>query len=130
MQNAAARLVTGTRRFEHITPVLAALHWLPVKFRVDFKILLLTFKALHGLAPSYLTDLLKPYVPDRNLRSSDSALLVVPKSRLITKGDRAFSIKAPRLWNSLPKDLRLASSVTTFKSLLKTHFYKKAFLNS
>ena len=63
IQNAAACILTRTRRFEHISPVLASLHWLPVKFRIDYKILLLTFKALHGLAPSYLNYLLFPYTP-------------------------------------------------------------------
>ena len=94
MQNAAARLIAGTRRSEHITPVLAALHWLPVTFRIDFKMLLLTFNALNGLAPQYLAELLEPYVPVRSLRSSHSALLVVPKSRLLTKDDWAFAIRA------------------------------------
>ena len=58
VQNAAARLVSNTRRFEHITPVLRQLHWLPVSFRINFKILLLTFKSLHGLSPVHLHDLI------------------------------------------------------------------------
>ena len=69
VQNTAARLITGTRKFEHITPVLAALHWLPVSFRIQFKILLVTFKALNGLAPSYLSEIVKTYEPSRILRS-------------------------------------------------------------
>ena len=128
VQNAAARLITGTRRYEHITPVLAALHWLPVTLRIDFKILLLTFKALNGLAPQYLADLLQPHDPIRNLRSAELALLDLPWSNRVTRGDRAFAVRAPTLWNSLPLDLRLASSLTIFKSKLKTHFYRKAFL--
>lgn len=130
VQNAATRLITGTRRSEHITPVLAALHWLPVTFRIDFKILLLTFKALNGLAPQYLTDLLDPHIPVRRLRSSGAALLDVPTSRLVTKGDRAFAVRAPTLWNSLPLDIRVANSIGIFKTKLKTHFYRKAFLTS
>ena len=126
VQNAAARLITGTRRFEHITPVLASRHWLPVKLRIDFKIVLLTFKALHGLAPSYITELFL-YKPAGNLRSSNLSLLVVPRSRLVTKGDRAFAIYAPKLWKDLPEDIQSASSLMNFKSLLKTYFYKKAF---
>ena len=94
VQNAAARLITGTRRSEHITPVLAALHWLPVTFRIDFKILLLTFKALNGLAPQYLMDILEPYTPERCLRSSELGLLKPPRSKLVTKGDRAFAVRA------------------------------------
>ena len=128
VQNAAARLLTGFNRQHHITPILASLHWLPVRFRIDFKILLITFKARRGLAPSYITDMLTPYEPARSLRSSGGALLAVPKSRLKSKGDRAFSIRAPRLWNDLPEEIRLAESVTSFKSLLKTHFYRLAFM--
>ena len=120
VQNAAARLLTGFNRRHHITPVLASLHWLPVRFRIDFKILLITFKARLGLAPSYVTEMLTPYEPVRSLRSSGGGLLAVPKSRLKSKGDQAFSVIAPRLWNDLPEEIRLAESVTFFKSLLKT----------
>uniref|UniRef100_A0A3Q3FRJ7 Reverse transcriptase domain-containing protein n=1 Tax=Labrus bergylta TaxID=56723 RepID=A0A3Q3FRJ7_9LABR len=73
VQNAAARLLTGCNRRHHITPILASLHWLPVRSRIDFKILLITFKARTGLAPSYITELLTPYEPARSLRSSGGA---------------------------------------------------------
>lgn len=127
VQNAAARLLTRAKKTDHITPVLASLHWLPVYFRIQFKILLFVFKALNGQAPSYLSDHLIPFSSPRSLRSSDRALLVVPRSRLKTKGDRAFSIAAPHLWNQLPLDIRLATSITTFKMKLKTYFYSQAF---
>lgn len=110
---------TGTKISEHITLVLATLHWLPVSFRLDFKILLLVFKALKGHAQTYISDLLAPYSPDRCLRSSSQVLLSVPRSRLVLKGDRTFAVRGPRLWNSLPEDLRQASSLSVFKSLLK-----------
>ncbi len=74
VQNSAARILTRTRMRDHITPVLESLHWLPVSFRVDFKILMLTYKALHGLAPQYLSELLIPYTPTRDLRSSETGL--------------------------------------------------------
>ncbi len=99
LQNTAARLLTGTKRFDHITPVLASLHWLPVCLRVDFKILLLTFRALHGLAPDYILDLSAPYAPNCNLGSLNRGLLFIPESRLRTKGDKAFVTRAPKLWN-------------------------------
>ena len=67
MQNTAARIVTQSRRYDHITPVLYDLHWLPVCWRIKYKILLLTFKALHGIGPGYIKDLLVPYVPSRTL---------------------------------------------------------------
>ena len=129
VQNAAARLLTGTKKREHITPVLAALHWLPVHFRIDFKILLFTFKSLHGLAPSYLADLVKPYIPERALRSANQHLLIPPNrpNGLRSRGDRAFAAAAPRLWNSLPLAIRCTNSIESFKSQLKTYFYSLAF---
>ncbi|KAF7650217.1 hypothetical protein LDENG_00129620 [Lucifuga dentata] len=86
IQNAAAQLLTHSRRSDYITPILAGLHWLPVYFRIDFKILLLVFKALHSQAPIYICDVLTPYEPDRGLRSSGRNLLTVPESHLVTKG--------------------------------------------
>ena len=120
-------LLTNTRKREHITPILATLHWLPVSYRIDFTILLITFKALHGLAPNYIIDLLEPYNPVRTLRSSEGALLVPPITRRVSRGDRAFAARAPQLWNSLPAALRLAESVDVFKTRLKTHLYIKCF---
>lgn len=127
VQNAAARLLSGTRRHDHITPILANLHWLPVKYRIVFKILLYTFKILNNLAPSYLIDLLNLYIPTRALRSSNQGLLMQPMSRLKTKGDRAFAFAAPKLWNSLPFDVRASESIQSFKSRLKIHLFKLAF---
>ena len=120
LQNRSARLITLTRSREHITPILFYLHWLPVKLRVDFKILVLTFKCLHGLAPPYLK--LSFYSPTRTLRSSDSLRLTVPRTKRAI-GDRAFSSMAPRLWNDLPLALRSASTLSAFRSSLKTHLF-------
>ncbi len=130
VQNAAARLLTGTKKYEYITPVLASLHWLPVRFRIEFKILLNVFKILHGLAPAYLSELLHVHTPVRALRSSNQVLLDVPRARLKNKGDRAFSVVAPHLWNSLPVHIRTAQSVGIFKTFLKTHLYSWAFILS
>lgn len=63
VQNSAARLLTGTKKREHISPILASLHWLPVNFRIEFNILLFVFKALNGLAPKYISDLIQIYTP-------------------------------------------------------------------
>lgn len=128
VQNSAARVLTRTPSTMHISPTLQQLHWLPVKYRIDFKILLLTFKALHSLAPPYLTDLLHIYTPSRTLRSSLSLSLVLPRIRLKTMGARTFSHAAPRLWNSLPLDIRNIDSLHTFKSRLKTYLFTQAFL--
>ena len=126
MLNTAARNLTRTKKFDHITPVLASLHWLPVKARADFKVLLLTYKALHGLAPN-LSDLVLPYIPTRTLRSQDAGLLTVPRISKQTAGGRAFSYRAPFLWNGLPIHVRDADSVSTFKSLLKTHLFSRSY---
>lgn len=130
VQNAAARLLTGKRKRDHITPVLRYLHWLPVHYRIDFKILLLTFKCLNGLAPLYLTELLHAHIPARALRSANILLLDVPRSRLKTRGDRAFSVAAPNLWNNLPVHIRTCPTLECFKSLLKTHLFSLAFPSS
>ena len=127
LQNSAARVLTRTSGRAHITPVLRSLHWLPVRFRIDFKILLLVFKCLNGLAPSYLSDLLLPYRPSRTLRSSGSGLLSLPKARTKTQGEAAFSYFGPRLWNSLPENLKTAETVGIFKKRLKTHLFSQAF---
>lgn len=127
VQNAAARLLTGTKKREHITPVLCSLHWLPVKFRIDFKILLVVFKALHNLSPNYISNLIKPYISARSLRSSNQLLLVTPQSKKKSKGDRAFSVAGPKLWNNLPLYIRQAPSVEVFRSQLKTYLFSLAF---
>ena len=128
VQNAAARVLTRSRKYDHITPILSSLHWLPIKFRINYKVLLLTYKALNGLAPVYLTDLLSPYNPSRSLRSLNSRLLVIPRISRSTKGGRAFSHLAPKLWNSLPDTVRCSDSLSQFKTRLKTHLFSQAFI--
>jgi hypothetical protein len=123
VQNTAARIVTKTRKFDHISPVLESLHWLPVGKRIDFKILCLTYKCIHGLAPKYLADLINSYQPVRPLRSSEQLLLTEPKTRLKSYGDRSFSKAAPKLWNSLPLALRASNSLDLFKENLKTYLF-------
>ena len=115
--------------FLGIATVLCSLHWLPVKFRIDFKILLLTFKAIYGHAPGYLTDLIAIKVQTRyTLRSASSLTLNHPSVKLKkTLGDRAFSSAAPILWNSLPLHIRLVDNFERCKSVLKTHLFKLAF---
>ena len=124
--NTAARVVTKTRKYDSISPVLYELHWLPVKFRVQFKLLLLVFKALNGMAPVYLTQKLS-YIPISKLRSSNQNLLAIPRSNLRAYGDRCFSVAGPKLWNSLPKNIRMCDSLELFKKRLKTHLFKSAF---
>ena len=105
MQNAAARLVAGSKKQEHITPVLQILHWLPIRARIDFKILLITYKALNNQAPNYISDILTKYKPTCKLRSADKNLLIIPRTNSKHYGERAFSAAAPRLWNALPLNI-------------------------
>ena len=128
LQNTAARIVTRTQKLDHITPILKDLHWLPITHRIEYKILLLVYKAANSLAPAYLTDLLVPYKPSRSLRSHDQQLLVVPRTNRHTYGDRAFSKCAPELWNALPLELRESPSIDSFKSNLKTYLFHDAYL--
>ncbi len=130
VQNSAARLLTGTRGREHITPVLIKLHWLPIRYRIHYKVLLYVFKAVHGLSPDYVTDLINVYQSSRSLRSNDQLLLMVPRSRLKCRGDRAFSVAAPRLWNALPLSIRSSPTLGVFQSALKTHLFSLAFENA
>ena len=125
VQNTAARIITRTRKFDHITPVLSDLHWLPVSYRFVFKILLLVFTSLNNLSPSYLADRLSYQSYTRNWRSSSRQRLEQPRTFTKTYGDRAFSVCAPKLWNSLPLDLRKSSSLTSFKKGLKTYLFRK-----
>ena len=125
--NAAARLLTYTSRYDHITPVLAELHWLSVEKRIIFKILLLTYKALHSQAPTIISELLVPNKPVRTLKSSSALLLKQHKYNLKKYGYRQFQVSAPCLWSSLPKNINSASSVNCFKSKLKTYLYEQSY---
>ena len=114
-QNSCARLIYGKRKYDHVSGILQELHWLPSESRTYFKILCYVFKCIHGLAPTYLSDLI--------VISRDSNLyLKVPRCQSKI-GDRAFSVAGPRLWNALPVDLRLVDTVERFKSKLKHLFF-------
>ena len=125
VQNAATRLITDARWRDHISPALRQLYWLPVRQRVQFKLSVLVFKALHGLAPQCLTDdcQLIAAAGRRQLRSSDAVTYVVPQTRTCL-GDRAFGVAGPRLWNALPINLHQSDlSLGQFRRALKTHLF-------
>ena len=126
VQNAAARLIYGLNKFDHVTDILKALHWLPIRYRIQYKIALITFKALRGDGPTYLVELLNPLGKHSRLRSSNKNLLKVPKSNLKYGGDRSFSVAAPRIWNSLPNEIKTYST-PLFKKSLKTHLFRTAY---
>jgi len=112
-------LVTGTRKFDHITPVLRELHWLPVRQWVKFKTAVLVFKCLHGLAPAYLADYCQPTTVTTGrtrLRSANTQQLAIPRTNT-DYGDRSFAVSGPSVWNSLPTALRMSDcSLTTFRT--------------
>jgi len=127
--NAAARLAYHLRRSDHICDALACLHSLCDPERIEFKIAVLTYKVVHGIAPGYLGPFTR--VADlprrRSLRSLWTNRLVVPTSRLSTVGSRAFPIVGPQTWNDLPEDVTSAESLTTSRRLPKTHLFRKSF---
>ena len=111
----------------HITPVLKDLHWLPIKLRIIFKILLLTYKCLNDLAPDYLSSLVTLKNCCRPLRIQALELLDIPKTRLKTYGERSFIYAAAKEWNKLPLVIRKLPSVDSFKQNLKTHLFQQHF---
>ena len=127
VQNSAARVVTRNSKFCHITPLLVDLHWLPIKYRIQFKIIVLTYKCVNGLAPQYLQSLLSFKTTTRSLRSSSQLLLTQPRVKLVSAGHRAFCHSAPQLWNDLPFYLKSSESLDILKRNLKTHLFRKSF---
>ena len=111
--NETARLVTYTLRGEHITPVFKSLHWLPIKQRIDVRILTVVYNSLNGDNPDYIRSLLTRYEPTRTLWSSDQICLTEPCFKLTAAGYR-FSVAAPRPWNTLPLEIRNSKLITAF----------------
>ncbi len=128
VQNSAARLICGSYKYDHITPILFSLLWLPVYLRIQYKINLITFKALNNMAPRYIKDMLEPH--QYHLRSANDPLrLKVIRVNKVNYGERAFSYAAPMLWNELPLDIRSKNTVNAFKSALKTYYFKQHFVS-
>ena len=124
--NHLARVVTQSPPFTRSVPQLRSLHWLPVKYRVHYKICVLTYKALQEEQPVYLRCLTAISLPSRSLRSNRGITLSIPRIKTNT-GARAFSSCAPSLWNNLPPSVRSATSVATFRRRLKTYLFDLAF---
>ena len=126
VQNTAARLVFNLRKYDRITPALVTLHWLPVKYRIEFKTLLIVFEGLHGKAPTYIQEMITPSKSKRySIRSNEERLLKAPKFKHDTFGKRAFAVYGPLAWNCLPKEIRLCDEIEAFKRNLKTHLFVK-----
>ncbi len=96
---------------------------------IHYKVLLYVFKALHGLAPGYISDIISLHQSNRSLRSNDQLYPMVTRSRFKCKGDRAFSVAAPSLWNDLPQSITFSPTRPVFQSALKTHLFSLAFEN-
>ena len=124
--NTSARLIYRLKKNDHITEVLKKLHWLPIEARIQYKILLLTFKSLNGTGPAYIREMLHFKVYNRNTRASADCLkLEKPCTKLKSLGDRAFSSTSVELWNSLPFELRASETLCIFKTNLKTFLFRK-----
>ena len=94
---------------------------------IDSCLRFMTFKAQAKLAPQYIQDLINDYTPQRNLRSDSKCLLKTPNYNLESYGKRAFSVAAPRLWNSLPMELKTSTLIDIFKKKLKTYLFKHSY---
>ena len=128
--NAAARLVSAARRYDHVTPLLRDLHWLRAPQRIEFKLATLVFRCLNGMAPSYLADELHRVAnldSRRRLRSASTSALIVPRTRHTTLGDRAFPVAAARVWNSLPVYVTESATLLTFRSRLKAELFSRSY---
>jgi hypothetical protein len=128
---AAARLVLRKRRFDSITSdIRDQLHWLPVQQRIEFKLCTIVFNCIHGSAPPYLSEMLKSTASVAGLRGHRSATrgdLIIPRSKTMRFGPRSFEVTGPTIWNSLPTDIRNCASLISFKKLLKTFMFGKAY---
>ena len=131
VQNAAALLVLRLDRRPHITPALRELHWLPVKYRIEFKVAVFMHQVITQRCPSYVADLVAFCASDpqrRSLRSASTCAAVIRRTRT-ELGRRAFAVCGPDVWNSLPPSLRTTTSHSAFRRSLKTHIYNLAFLS-
>ena len=127
IQNNAAQLILKKSKRDHDTLLLKELHWLPVKYCIQYKLTTLAFRHFAGTLLPYLSSSLSTYQPSRSLRSSTERLLKIPKTNLKTCGECSFGYIAPTVWNLLLANLRASPSLPTFKVNLKLHFFRQAF---
>jgi hypothetical protein len=138
--NTAARLVLRVRRREHMRRHLKHLRWLPIPQRIDFKLAVHAYRCLcrcedrplpvgcpNCSAPLYLSSRLRYHIPGRNLRSATDRTLIVPPSRTIPHGDRAFSRSCSLVWNSLPSSVTSSPNIYVFRSRLRTHLLELSY---
>lgn len=124
IQNRACATIFGLKKSDYKSDHMKKLHWLRIQERIEFKILLLTFKSLNGFAPAYLQDL----VQYNHMSGRGSPSLNARISRT-SSGDRAFISSAAKLWNNLPDKIKCSPSTASFKNCLKTHLFRKSYGN-
>jgi len=126
VQNTLARVVVRRGKFDHITPTLSELHWLPIRQRVIFKVATITFKLRQHSQPTYLSDQLVDYIPNRPLRSASQQLLLTEPTRTVL-AQCSFTSAAPNIWNSLPEHPRQCCDLETFRRKLKTYLFSSVY---
>ena len=126
--NCSARLIYKTSKSAHVTPLLSDLHWLLISSQSQYKIALTCFHIISGIAPPYLSELLHLYSPSHSFCSaSDTQIFRVPRVCRRTLGERSFQYIGLVIWNSLSFSVRHATSLSSFKSKLKTHLFSSAY---
>ena len=127
VQNASARLEMACSKYTTSKSILKKLHWLPIRERIKFSLILQVYKGLNGLSPPYITDMLSYETTLRMTRSSQQSLLKVPKWNNITCGKRSFEVAGPTEWNTIPINIRTQENVKKFKTELKTHIFNQVY---
>ena len=132
VQNAAVKMVLLKTKYDSSTDALKSLHWLPIRYHVDHKMLTLVYKCLHNKAPDYLKNLLTVIGDsERSMRSNSQYMrLLIPKTTKKTFTARSFSVKGAELWNKLPNSVKISSSVDDFRAKLKTFLFTKAYMDN
>ena len=132
VQNSCAKFLTRTKRFDSASEQLKKLHWLPIKFRIKYKLMMMAHKVIHPnnmAIPKYISKKIKLKEHTRITRSANAPLInkpwILPK--LKTVGERAYDFSVPTIWMSCQLNVRLIDSFTAFKTALKTHYFKEAF---
>lgn len=125
-QNAAARVISGTPRRQHITPIIEQFQWLPINSRCQMKLLLITFKLINKTAPAYICDLFNWYCPRRYLRSMNTTSLVPIKNKTVRFGKTLVDTSSSQFWNILPNDIKKSlPTSTSIRNCLNTICYRK-----
>ena len=130
LQNDAAKVVLFKKRSSSSTDARRELHWLPIRARIEFKIIMSVFKCVTNRAPDYLKSLLEKKLSCRTTRSMSNNAFAIPRTKAQSFADRSFSVSGPQLWNALPEQLKEETNLECFKTKLKTHLFRKYYPDS